>query len=81
MDLKIFFSPIEEEHFAHIKQANSFYKNIKVYTDKMPPYREADIAIIGVNEEAGTEHNKGTAKGSIEIRKKLFNLKKRPRPL
>ncbi|MBL3657034.1 formimidoylglutamase [Fulvivirga sediminis] len=76
MDLKIFFSPIEEEHFAHIKQANSFYKNIKVYTDKMPKYREADIAIIGVNEEAGTEENKGTAKGCIEIRKKLFNLKK-----
>lgn len=76
MDLKIFFSPIEEEHFAHIRQANSFYKNIKVYTDKMPDYRNADIAIISVNEEAGTELNKGTAKGSIQIRKKLFNLKK-----
>ena len=76
MDLKIFFSPLEEEHFSHIRHSNSFYKSIKANIDRMPDYKDADIAIIGVNEERGTVINKGTAKGAIEIRKKLYNLKK-----
>jgi len=42
----------------------------------MPDFKGADIAIIGIEEERGTVVNKGTAKGSIEIRKKLFQLKK-----
>ncbi|GAA0891558.1 formimidoylglutamase [Fulvivirga kasyanovii] len=76
MDLKIFFSPLDEEHFSHIRSSNSFYKNIKVNTERMPDYRDADIAIIGINEERGTVINKGTATAALEIRKKLYNLKK-----
>ena len=76
MDLKIFFSPLEEEHYSHIRHSNSFWKNIKVNTDRMPDYRNADIAIFGIAEERGTVSNKGTANGAIEIRKKLYNLRK-----
>ncbi|ELR72242.1 hypothetical protein C900_01796 [Fulvivirga imtechensis AK7] len=76
MDLKIFFSPLEEEDFSHIRHSNSFYKSIRANVDRMPDYKDADIAIIGVNEERGTVVNKGAAKGAIEIRKKLYNLKK-----
>ena len=76
MDLKIFFSPLDEDQFAHIRHSNSFYKNIRIYTDKMPEYKNMDIAIFGVEEERGTVNNKGTAQGPVEIRKKLFNLKK-----
>lgn len=76
MDLKIFFSPLDEEQFSHIRHAGSFYKNIKVNIERMPDYKDADIAIIGVSEERGTVINKGTAEGAVEVRKKLYNLKK-----
>ncbi len=76
MDLKIFFSPLEEEDFSHIRASNSFYKNIQCFTESMPDYKQADIAIVGIEEERGTLINKGTAKGAVEIRKKLFELKK-----
>ncbi|MEQ8924940.1 MAG: formimidoylglutamase [Fulvivirga sp.] len=76
MDLKIFFSPLEEDLFSHIRSSNSFYKNIKYNIDKMPSFLGADIAIVGVNEERGTLTNKGTAKAANEIRKKLYALKK-----
>lgn len=76
MDLKIFFSPIDGEIFSHIKDVNSFYKNIKVNTESMPDYKSAEIAIIGVEEERGTVVNKGTKQAAIEIRKKLYELKK-----
>ncbi|QSE98543.1 formimidoylglutamase [Fulvivirga lutea] len=76
MDLKIFFSPLDEDLFSHIRSSNSFYKNIKYNIDKMPSFKGADMAIVGVNEERGTLTNKGTAKAADEIRKKLYALKK-----
>jgi formiminoglutamase len=76
MDLKIFFSALDEELFASIKSTTSFYKNIKANLDKMPDFKDADLAIIGVEEERGTLTNKGVSKGANEIRKKLYKLKK-----
>lgn len=67
---------MEGEIFSHIKHSNSFYKSIKANTESMPDFKGADIAIIGIEEERGTVVNKGTAQGSVEIRKKLFQLKK-----
>lgn len=76
MDLKIFFSPLEEDQFAHIKSAGSFFKNISVNIDGMPDYREAQIAMIGIQESRGTSTNSGTEKAPDIIRQKLYNLKK-----
>lgn len=76
MDLKIFFSPLDEELFTHITAPNSFIKNIKANIDRMPDYRGADIAIFGVEEERGAESNIGTAQGPTAIRQKLYALKK-----
>ncbi len=76
MDLLLFFSPIDENIYSEIVQSNSIYKNIKVYGEKMPSYKDAHIAIFGVNEERGTYTNKGCAKGADEIRRKLYQLKK-----
>jgi formiminoglutamase len=76
MDLTIFFSPIDESVYADITSPSSFYKNIRIFGDKMPSYKEAHIALIGIKEERGTTFNVGTAKGPDEIRKKLYNLKK-----
>lgn len=76
MDLKIFFSPLDGDLFADIKSSNSFYKSIKVNTESMPSYIEADIALIGVEEDRGSDVNQGSAKGPNEIRKKLYRLMK-----
>jgi formiminoglutamase len=76
MDLKIFFSPLDDELFSHIRSTTSFLKSIKTNIDKVPDFKGADIALIGVEEERGTIINKGAAKGANEIRKKLYKLKK-----
>ena len=76
MDLTILFSPVEESLYADITSPSSFYKNIHVFTEKIPDYRGAHIAIFGVKEERGTMANGGTASAPDEIRKKLYNLKK-----
>ena len=72
MDLLLFFSPIDENIYSEIAQSNSIYKNIKVYGERMPSYKDAHIAIFGVNEERGTYTNKGCAKGADEIRRKFY---------
>ncbi|MBI1767435.1 MAG: formimidoylglutamase [Bacteroidetes bacterium] len=76
MDLTIFFSPIDESIYSADYPANSFFKNIRVYAEKMPDYNGAQLALIGVNEERGTTDNQGSAQGPDEIRKKLYRLKK-----
>ncbi len=76
MDLTILFSPVDEAIYATDYPANSFFKNIRVYAEKMPDYKGAQIALIGVKEERGTADNQGAALGPDEIRKKLYQLKK-----
>ncbi len=76
MDLLLFFSPVDENVYSEIASSNSVYKNIKVYGEKMPSYKDAHIAIFGINEERGTHTNKGCSKAADEIRRKLYNLKK-----
>lgn len=76
MDLTILFSPVDESVFGDIKSPTSFYRNIRVFDDKMPDYKDAHIALIGIKEERGTLTNKGVANGADEIRKKLYNLKR-----
>jgi formiminoglutamase len=76
MDLTILFSPLDESIYSDITSPHSFFKNIKAYTEKIPDHRGAHIALFGVQEERGTEHNKGTAKGPDEIRRKLYRLKR-----
>src|SRR6478609_3095882 len=76
MDLLLFFSPVDENVYSQVTPSNSFYKNIKVYGEKMPSYKDAHIAIFGINEERGTATNAGSAKAADEIRRKLYNLKK-----
>jgi formiminoglutamase len=68
MDLTIFFSPIDEALVEKIASPSSFYKNIRAYIDKMPDYREAHIAILGISES--------NTQAADEIRKKLYNLKR-----
>src|SRR6478736_4398295 len=76
MDLTILFSPIDESIYTASYPANSFFKNISAYGDKMPEYKNAQIAIFGIAEGRGTDTNKGSANGPDEIRKKLYALKR-----
>jgi formiminoglutamase len=76
MDLTILFSPVPEAIYSLTYPNNSFYKNIKSYTEKMPDFKEAHIALIGVKEARGSNSNNGCSKGPDEIRKKLYTLKK-----
>jgi formiminoglutamase len=76
MDLTILFSPIDESVYRDITSPTSFLKSIRIFSEKMPDFRDAHIALIGVKEERGTEINAGTAQGPDEIRKKLYKLKR-----
>ncbi|MBS1491847.1 MAG: formimidoylglutamase [Bacteroidetes bacterium] len=76
MDLTLLFSPVDESVYASDFPVNSFFKNIRVYTEKIPNYKEAQLALLGVKEERGAPANQGTALAADEIRKKLYSLKK-----
>lgn len=76
MDLTILFSPLDESIYNAIQDPSSLYRSIRLFGDKMPDYRNAQIAIFGINEERGTTTNVGSKKGPDEIRKKLYRLKR-----
>ncbi len=76
MDLKIFFSPIDESVYEDIIDPTSFLKYINIFSETQPAYKGANMAIIGVLEDGGSETNKGASEGADEIRKKLYRLKK-----
>lgn len=73
MDLTIFFSPLDEA-LAGDGPASSIGKNISLYVNKMPEYRGAHMAIIGINETRGGVSQQGH--GPDEIRRKLYQLRK-----
>lgn len=83
MTLKKYFNPINENVIKSYQEANSWFKNVIIHTEKSPDTGSAlletdksDIAIFGVCEERGTIINKGTSMGPDEIRIKLYHLKK-----
>jgi formiminoglutamase len=76
MDLTLFFNPVDEAIYSSVSSISSFYKNIRIYADKMPSYRDAHIALLGIPEERGAGIVKGTANAADEIRRKLYPLKK-----
>ncbi len=76
MDIKIFFSRVEESIFDKIESNYSFFKNLYLPGPAFPDIKKADIALIGLEESRGTSRNQGAENGANEIREKLYNLKK-----
>lgn len=76
MSLNIFFNSLDENAFTSIKDPRSFKRNIMVHWSSFPLWTEAHIALIGVPEERGTLHNKGTEHAPDAIRQKLYPLKR-----
>lgn len=76
MEIKIFFDSLNEQDYSHITDTNSVFQNIEYFGEKLPNWREADIAFIGLQEHRGSLVN-DTAKNAAEmIRHQLFKLKK-----
>ncbi|MGB0391051.1 MAG: formimidoylglutamase [Salibacteraceae bacterium] len=74
MDISIYFSPIpkcETEYYQ--EQLGSLIGSYFENTD-FPSWEEAEIVLIGVNEERGSPDNLGCANGPNEIRKQLNKL-------
>lgn len=71
MDIDIYFQPIKSLQYA--KNTLGYFTDFHT-EDNFPFWEESDIAIIGVNEDRGTESNKGCAIGADAIRKELFGL-------
>lgn len=76
MDLSIFFSPPDESVHSNITSTSAFLKNIRIFSEKIPDYKDAHIAIFGINETRGAGHHAGKSNGPDEIRRKLYQLKK-----
>ena len=71
MDIDIYFQPIKTEEFP--KNTLGYFTDFHTQ-DNFPLWEESDIAIIGVNEDRGTDSNKGCAIGADVIREELFGL-------
>lgn len=76
MDLRLFFSPVPEKIFSDITKQSSFFKNIKVYQEKFPDYKSADIALIGISDKGINQENAGTAGSANALRNRLYRLSK-----
>ncbi|MCK5370479.1 MAG: formiminoglutamase, partial [Cyclobacteriaceae bacterium] len=76
MDLKIFFSPIDESIYEDINDPTSFFRSISIFAEKQPDFKGANIALLGMLEDGGSDSNYGAFKAADEIRKKLYRLKK-----
>jgi formiminoglutamase len=76
MDLTIFFSPVDESLYNDITSPSAFFRNIRVFSEKMPDYKGAHLALIGIKESRGHQKNSGSSEAPDGIRRKLYNLKR-----
>src|SRR5690606_26987739 len=76
MDLTILFSPVDESVYSGVTSNASFYRSISVFAERMPDYRDAHIALIGLVDNRGSGIGKGIATAADEVRRKLYNLKR-----
>lgn len=76
MDIRIFFDQVSDSQFEKIETPHAFAKNIYLPGSAFPDIRKADLALIGVTENRGSNNNQDADKGADIIRKKLYQLKK-----
>ena len=76
MHLSIFFQPVDPEIHQSIEARNSFFRAITTYTDTFPDYEAADLALIGITENRGTNDNLGVSEAADAVREALYTLKK-----
>ncbi len=76
MDLKILFSSVDDAMGADVSSHSSFYRSIEVNEGKMPDYDAADVVLIGLEENRGTNTNSGVSEAANAVREKLYKLQK-----
>jgi arginase family enzyme len=76
MNLKSFFDPIPETLIQHSYSHNSFFNYIHPYVEDFPDIRGMQIALIGLKEKRGMKNSDTLERASLEIREKLYQLKK-----
>ncbi len=74
MDISIYFSPIpKQEHNFFADQIGGGITSFEEGSD-FPDWTDAELVLVGVNEERGSLHNKGCGDGPNHIRKQLKQL-------
>ncbi len=82
MNLAIFFEPLAEELYLQPSNPKTFGASIDPFIHKFPDWRQADIAVIGINETRGTgQETNPEIRPAAAVRRQLYALKKRNRPL
>ncbi|RAU81500.1 formimidoylglutamase [Pontibacter arcticus] len=81
MNLSIFFEPLNEDVFAHLKNPRTLGAYIERFESKFPDWRGADIALIGINETRGRSTEATDLPEQTDeqtparaVRKKLYSL-------
>jgi formiminoglutamase len=81
IDLTLFFNNLEDDLWKQAKEdISSLYHQLKVHYQSLPNWQEADIALIGLLEERGTQKNIGVSGAADAVRKQLYKLKKSKSP-
>ena len=73
MDLKLFFDPTTIDVDTSL---SSFQSSIYINRDKMPDHQGLDIALIGLKEYRGANHEDASEDSADEVRKQLYTLRK-----
>jgi formiminoglutamase len=77
IDLMIFFNNLDEELWQNCKEdVTCIYNQISIHAHQFPNWQEADLAIIGLIEERGTQRNIGVAGAADAFRKHFYKLRK-----
>lgn len=75
MDFKLFFDPVPSDLIKQLAKS-SFLKSIRVFSNKMPDMKNADLAIVGVKEHRGELDGNGMEQAADAMRTKLYGMTK-----
>ncbi len=76
MNLESFFDPVPEMLTEQKYTHNSFFNFISYFGEVFPDIKGTQIALIGLRERRGMAKSDSMERGSLEIREKLYHLKK-----
>lgn len=74
-DLSIYFAPLEKSKLSDVKfHEESIGEVISAHFGDFPDWAACQLAVIGVEEDRLSRHNRGSADGPDEVRKYLYKL-------
>lgn len=76
MNIQSFFEPVPEFLWQKKYPDNSFFKQIHWYGEEFPDLKGIQIALVGLKEARGIKKSESVERASLEIREKLYDLKR-----